>query len=152
MTLSAPPQVRYIATGATVDGDESWARRIAEHRHRRPTGWHTVETADVATELRANPQTPTLVDDLGGWLTALLDLRGWDSGSIAGDVEDLASAVEAFAAELVLVSPEVGLAVVPATVAGRRFSDELGSLNQRLAARCEQVVLVIAGQPMWVKS
>ena len=47
-----------------------------------------------------------------------------------------------------LVSPEVGLTVVPETVAGRRFADELGALNQRLAALCDRVVLVVAGQPV----
>ena len=41
--------------------------------------------------------------------------------------------------------------MVPATASGRRFADELGSLNQRLAALCDRVVLVVAGQPMTVK-
>jgi adenosylcobinamide kinase/adenosylcobinamide-phosphate guanylyltransferase len=50
-----------------------------------------------------------------------------------------------------LVSPEVGLTVVPATASGRRFADELGALNQQLAQRCERVVLVVAGLPVWVK-
>ncbi len=67
------------------------------------------------------------------------------------DVDDLLDAVAGFAAELVLVSPEVGLTVVPETAAGRRFADELGALNQRLAALCEHVVLVVAGQPVTVK-
>jgi adenosylcobinamide kinase/adenosylcobinamide-phosphate guanylyltransferase len=40
---------------------------------------------------------------------------------------------------------------VPATVSGRRFADELGTLNQRLARVCDGVVLVIAGQPLVVK-
>ena len=60
-------------------------------------------------------------------------------------------AVAGFGAELVLVSPEVGLTVVPETAAGRRFADELGTLNQRLAALCDRVVLVVAGQPLTVK-
>ena len=41
--------------------------------------------------------------------------------------------------------------MVPATAAGRRFADELGSLNQRLAQRCERVMLIVAGQPVPVK-
>jgi adenosylcobinamide kinase/adenosylcobinamide-phosphate guanylyltransferase len=45
----------------------------------------------------------------------------------------------------------VGLTVVPATESGRRFADQLGSLNQRLAAVCDRVVLVVAGQPLTVK-
>lgn len=95
---------------------------------------------------------PTLVDDIGGWLTAVLDASGWDDRPVTADVEDLVSAVADFAAPLVLVSPEVGLTVVPDTQAGRRFADELGAANQRLAAACDRVVLVVAGNPVWVKS
>jgi adenosylcobinamide kinase/adenosylcobinamide-phosphate guanylyltransferase len=61
------------------------------------------------------------------------------------------AAVSAFGSTLVLVSPEVGLTVVPATASGRRFADELGSLNQCIAALCDQVVLVVAGQAVPIK-
>ena len=67
------------------------------------------------------------------------------------DTDDLLDAVAAFGAPLALVSPEVGLTVVPHTESGRRFADELGTLNQRLAGLCDRVVLVVAGQPMTVK-
>lgn len=143
--------VRYVATGPAPDGDNAWTRRVAEHRDRRPAAWRTVETVDVAANLRADPNTPTIVDDLGGWLTAVLDRRGWTAEPIDTEVDDLLAAVEATAAHLVLVSPEVGLTVIPATESGRRFADELGLLNQRLAERCQQVVLVVAGQPLWIK-
>lgn len=143
--------VRYVATGAALTGDQDWQRRIAAHRHRRPPSWNTAETAEVAALLRTDPTTPVLVDDLGGWLTAVLDRRGWDAGSVEADVAELVAAVGTVSADLVLVSPEVGLTVVPATAAGRRFADELGSLNQRLADCCDRVVLVVAGQPVRVK-
>lgn len=74
-----------------------------------------------------------------------------DRGSVAAEVDELCRAVDGFSGPLVLVSPEVGLTVVPATAAGRLFADELGTLNQRLATLCERVVLVIAGQPLAVK-
>ncbi|HYB38306.1 MAG TPA: bifunctional adenosylcobinamide kinase/adenosylcobinamide-phosphate guanylyltransferase [Mycobacterium sp.] len=149
----APGQpVRYLATGSAVRADAAWSQRIAEHRDRRPAHWSTVETYDIATELRQSPSTPTLIDDLGDWLTAVLDRhRGWDGGSVAGPVDDMLSAVSTFCAPLVLVSPEVGLTVVPATVSGRRFADELGGLNQRLAGVCERVMLVVAGQAVTIK-
>lgn len=142
---------RYLATGPVTDSDESWARRVAEHRERRPAHWSTEEDPDVAGLLREDPGIPTLVDDLGGWLTGVLDRRGWTGASVSADVDELAAAVGSFTAALVLVSPEVGLTVVPATPAGRRFADELGVLNQRLAADCDRVVLVVAGQPLWIK-
>ncbi len=149
-SVGAESPVRYVATGTAAD-DEAWTARVAAHRARRPDHWSTVETADVATQLRSDA-TPTLVDDVGGWLTAAMDRAGaWTGGTVRADVDDLLDAVAAFTAELVLVSPEVGLTVIPETVAGRRFADELGTLNQRLAALCDRVVLVVAGQPMTVK-
>lgn len=150
-SVTAGETVTYLATAAHAADDPAWEHRVAEHRKRRPSWWHTVETCEVATQLRSASQKPALVDDLGNWLTAALDRRGWDGASIDADVADLTDAVRDFAAPLVLVSPEVGLTVVPATAAGRRFADELGTLNQRLAQCCERVVLVVAGQPLWVK-
>jgi adenosylcobinamide kinase/adenosylcobinamide-phosphate guanylyltransferase len=151
--------VRYIATGGNDSDDADWSARVAAHRQRRPAHWSTVESQDVAAQLRADPATATLVDDMGGWLVAALDRRDAWSGAqaaaaesvVSGEVDDLLDAVDGFAAPLLLVSPEVGLTVVPATTSGRVFADELGTLNQRLAQRCERVVLVIAGQPVTVK-
>jgi adenosylcobinamide kinase/adenosylcobinamide-phosphate guanylyltransferase len=142
--------VRYVATGAVAD-DEDWAARVAAHRDRRPGHWSTVETTDVATQLTSRA-LPTLVDDVGGWLTAAMDRAGaWTGGSVRADTDEFVAAVDGFTAELVLVSPEVGMTVIPGTAAGRLFADELGTLNQRLAATCERVVLVVAGQPVTVK-
>jgi adenosylcobinamide kinase/adenosylcobinamide-phosphate guanylyltransferase len=151
-SAGADQPVRYLATGAIPDADADWSARITAHRDRRPAHWSTVETTDVPMQLRSNA-TPTLVDDIGGWLTAVMDrCDAWTTGSVAADVADLVDAVKAFLSPLALVSPEVGLTVVPPTVSGRRFADELGSLNQQLAALCDRVVLVVAGQPLTVKA
>ena len=151
-SLQSDQPVQYLATGQVVDTDGAWRQRIAEHRDRRPSHWSTVETDDVARQLRRSPDTPTLIDDIGGWLTATLDKRqAWDGGSLSPDLDDLTAAVAEFNSPLVLVSPEVGLMVVAGTASARRFSDELGALNQRLAALCERVVLVVAGQPLTIK-
>jgi adenosylcobinamide kinase / adenosylcobinamide-phosphate guanylyltransferase len=154
--LPAGQPVCYLAPGATGAGDAAWVERVAEHRGRRPGHWSTVETDDIAGHLRRSPDTPALVDDLGAWLTGTLDRHhGWDGGSVGEPVRDtieaMLAAVSDFKSTLVLVSPEVGLAVVPATASGRRFADELGSLNQRVAQLCDRVVLVVAGQAVPIK-
>jgi adenosylcobinamide kinase/adenosylcobinamide-phosphate guanylyltransferase len=150
-SVRAGRPVRYLATGAVAD-DDAWAARVQAHRDRRPPHWSTVENTDVATQLRSDDASPILVDDVGGWLTATMDRAGaWTGGSVSAEIDDLVDAVAGFGEELVLVSPEVGMTVVPETVAGRRFADELGTLNQRLAALCDRVVLVVAGQPITVK-
>jgi adenosylcobinamide kinase/adenosylcobinamide-phosphate guanylyltransferase len=110
----------------------------------------------VAGQLRQFAGTPTLIDDVGTWLTAAMDRRNaWTEGSaadgLAADVDELVAAVGTFGSPLVLVSPEVGLTVVPATAAGSLFADTLGVLNQRLAAICDRVVLVVAGLPVSIK-
>jgi adenosylcobinamide kinase / adenosylcobinamide-phosphate guanylyltransferase len=148
--------VRYLAPGPAIAADEAWAHRVAEHRNRRPAHWSTVETDDITGQLRTPPHTPTLIDDLGTWLTGTLDRhQGWDDGPVPGAahdaIDETLDAMSAFPAPLVLVSPEVGLTVVPATASGRRFADELGILNQRMAGLCHRVVLVVAGQALPVK-
>ena len=145
-------RVQYVATGQVGHSDPAWRRRVDAHRDRRPSHWSTIETDDVAQQLRQSPDTAMLVDDIGGWLTAILDRRrAWEGGSISADLDELTIAVAGFRAPLMLVSPEVGLTVVAATTSARRFTDELGILNQRLATLCERVVLVVAGQPLVIK-
>lgn len=109
-----------------------------------------MEDADVPAVLSAGASEPVLVDDLATWVTGLLDDAGWerDAPSVATARTALVAAVDGFAGTLVLVSAEVGLGVVPSTSAGRRFRDELGALNQELAAVCDEVWLLVAGVPL----
>ncbi|WP_037180790.1 bifunctional adenosylcobinamide kinase/adenosylcobinamide-phosphate guanylyltransferase [Rhodococcoides fascians] len=150
------PVVRYVATGRRIAGDADWDARLDAHRARRPSEWSTVESSDglVETLREAHPGT-TIVDDLGTWLTGALDDAGaWDlaRGTVAPATDALCAAVQRYRGDLVLVSPEVGWGVVPATRSGRLFQDEMGTLNSRLAATCETVVLVVAGLPLPLKS
>jgi adenosylcobinamide kinase/adenosylcobinamide-phosphate guanylyltransferase len=151
-SLTADQSVHYLATGPVTDSDPGWRQRVAEHRDRRPPHWFTIETDQVARQLRLSPDTPTLVDDIGGWLTATLDRhRASEGGPISAELDELTAAVAGFNAPLALVSPEAGLTVVAATASARRFTDELGVLNQRLAILCDRVVLVVAGHPLPIK-
>jgi adenosylcobinamide kinase/adenosylcobinamide-phosphate guanylyltransferase len=147
--LAAEPEVVYVATAPPRDGDEEWARRVQAHVARRPRGWRTVETTDVAGALEA-ATVPVLVDDLGLWLTAAVDDAGAWEGPL--DVVDaaadrLVTAWRSCRVPAVLVAPEVGSGVVPATASGRRFRDLLGALTARLAADSDEVVQVVAGLP-----
>ena len=142
--------VRYIATAADpATGDPQWSQRIAAHRSRRPVGWQTVESADVAGRLRSDPDVATLVDDLGGWVSRQIDdVGGWDDDNfdLSDKIAEFVSAVADFTGDLVIISPEVGLSLVAPTPAGRLFQDQLGLLNNAVAATCDRTVLVVAGK------
>lgn len=141
--------VTYVAAGPVVD-DADWAERIAAHRARRPAEWSTYETRDVAGVLAWSPG-PVLVDCLGTWLTGVMDERElWESPTatavVNGLVAQLVAAVAASPADVVLVTNEVGLGVVPGHRSGRLFRDLLGTVNQRVGEVCDEVHLVIAGR------
>ena len=145
--------VTYVAPGPTTaeDPDPDWAARIAAHQGRRPATWTTLETRDLAGALRR--PGPVLVDCLGTWLTGMLNQeQAWDRSSqevhdlVAARLEDAAAALAQSAGPVVLVTNEVGLGVVPAHRSGRLFRDLLGTVNQELAAVCDEVHLVVAGR------
>ncbi|MDX6257292.1 MAG: adenosylcobinamide kinase / adenosylcobinamide-phosphate guanylyltransferase [Frankiales bacterium] len=157
--LAAEPDVTYVATAAARPGDAEWAERVRVHQERRPAGWRTAEEADLAG-LLASAAGPVLVDCVSLWLTGVLDAHGcWDdpgAGSVAMTgaataYEELLAAWSATRTRTVMVSSEVGWGVVPATASGRLFRDELGRLNAALAAAADEVVLVVAGLPLWLK-
>jgi adenosylcobinamide kinase/adenosylcobinamide-phosphate guanylyltransferase len=154
--LESFPQVLYVATGGSRNGDTEWASRVLAHQERRPGSWRTVETCDLVPLLK-DDGPPLLVDCLSLWLTDAMDAVGaWDDAEWADGgeralrerVRDLTEAVRETRRTVVAVSNEVGSGIVPATASGRRYRDELGRLNAAFAQECEQVVLVVAGQAL----
>ena len=155
-------EVIYLATSHA--GDAEMEARIAHHRARRPAGWRTVEQpialASALRELCA-PGRIVLVDCLTLWLTNLMFSSHQDYPEV-GPVDLAPLFVEERAAllawldepapgEVVFVSNEVGMGIVPYGAVSRAFADEAGRLNQDVAARCERVLFVAAGLPLALK-
>jgi nicotinate-nucleotide--dimethylbenzimidazole phosphoribosyltransferase len=161
--LAGEGEVEYVATGAVPTPDDpEWAARVAEHRRRRPSHWHTTETTDLERALSSVGPTPLLVDCLSLWLARVMDDCGaWDDEDpradregaaqdgaaqrVAARIDGLLRAWQASPRHVVAVSNEVGSGVVPGTSSGRRYRDELGRLNARLAAASDEVWLCTAG-------
>jgi adenosylcobinamide kinase / adenosylcobinamide-phosphate guanylyltransferase len=153
VAATAPPWT-YVATGQGLDAE--MAARIAHHQARRGTGWHTVEAPhDLAAAIDAAPAGAILVDCMTLWLTNRMLARADVEPGVEPDIEAETDGVEAALARrggvAVLVSNEVGSGIVPDNALARRFADLQGRLNQRLAARADRVVLVVAGLPLIVK-
>jgi len=144
--MALPSPWLYVATAEARDRE--MAERVAVHQRRRGPSWTTIETPrDVAGVLAANVNTPALVDCLTLWLSNVL-LADTD---VDAEIEHLDDALARAAAPIVLVANEVGSGIVPDNALGRRFRDLQGLLNQRIAARADRVVLVVAGLPLTLK-
>lgn len=129
----------YLAT-LNVGDDADLAARVEMHRRRRPAEWTTIECGeDLAGVLVATSGT-VLIDSLGPWLAGL--------SSQSDQVSSLCDAVRVRSDDTVMVSDEVGLSVHPETEDGRMFRDALGTLNQRVAEVCDDVLFVVAGRTL----
>jgi adenosylcobinamide kinase / adenosylcobinamide-phosphate guanylyltransferase len=156
--LARLERVDYVACGPLPSGeDPDWAERVRRHQERRPDHWTTMETLDLEDVLAGRlsspegPGAPVLVDCLSTWLAGVMEECGlWEGArdadkQLAERVDGLLDAWRATRRHIVAVSNEVGSGVIPGTVSGVRFRDELGVLNARIAAECEQVWLCVAG-------
>ncbi|MFK3791616.1 bifunctional adenosylcobinamide kinase/adenosylcobinamide-phosphate guanylyltransferase [Pseudomonas piscis] len=143
-------EVTYIATSQPLDGEMN--QRIAHHRERRPAHWGLVEEPlELARVLRqaASPERCLLVDCLTLWLTNLLMLE--DQQRLSAEREALLQCVAELPGDIIFVSNETGMGVVPLGELTRRYVDEAGWLHQALAERCQRVVLTVAGLPLTLK-
>ncbi|WP_323041872.1 bifunctional adenosylcobinamide kinase/adenosylcobinamide-phosphate guanylyltransferase [Gemmobacter sp.] len=135
----------YIATAEPWD--EEMRDRIARHRLDRGTGWHTVEAPLDLPAALSQTQGAVLIDCATLWLTNHL-LADHD---LDAETARLLDALARHAAPVIIVSNEVGWGIVPDNALARRFRDAQGRLNQRLAARADLAVAVIAGLPLVLK-
>jgi len=146
LIAALPPPWIYIATAEV--GDDEMAVRIKTHRARRGADWRTVEAPrDVAAALAASSVMPVMVDCLTLWLSNLL----LADADIEREIEALEDSLSAMKKSAVLVANEVGSGIVPDHPLGRTFRDLQGMLNQRMAARADRVILMVAGLPLALK-
>lgn len=143
-----PGERIYIATAE--EGDEEMRQRILDHRSRRGEAWRTVEEALRLPQALAREAVAgrfVLVDCLTLWISNLMQ-QGRD---VSGEVEALADALGGIAGSVAIVSNEVGLGIVPDNPLARRFRDQAGLANQRIAEAVSEVVFLAAGLPLKLK-
>jgi adenosylcobinamide kinase/adenosylcobinamide-phosphate guanylyltransferase len=137
--------VLYVATATA--SDEEMAERIAHHRARRPADWRTLESPCALPREIGETRT-VLVEDL---TLLLANLMEHDASACESLARAEVRAVLELPANVLLVSNEVGMGIVPATPLGREFRDALGRLNQHAAALVDEAYLLVAGLPLRLK-
>lgn len=137
----------YLATSPNIDDEMD--ERIALHKARRDDIWQTYETpVDITNMLFGNGAGVTiLVDCLTLWINNLV----YEKCNVEAEFGKLSRAITQSKADIILVSNELGMGLVPETKLNREFRDYQGQLNQLIAQKVDKVAFVVAGLPLWMK-
>lgn len=144
----------YIATAEVLD--EEMKERIEKHKKQRGDAWDTYEEplkiADVIRKIEGEYNV-IVIDCLTLWLSNLMH----SNLNIKVEIENLvgvlkSSKLRTLNSELIIVSNEVGMGIVPENELARRFRDMAGFLNQRVAGVADEVYMMIAGIPIKIKN
>jgi adenosylcobinamide kinase/adenosylcobinamide-phosphate guanylyltransferase len=142
--------VTYIATATAQDAEMQ--QRISRHQAERPDNWATVEApihlAEALQQADASGHC-ILLDCLTLWLTNLL--LADDEKQLRHEMNALLDTIPTLSAELIMVSNETNMGIVPLGELSRRYCDEIGLLHQQLASLCDTVILTVAGLPHVLK-
>jgi adenosylcobinamide kinase/adenosylcobinamide-phosphate guanylyltransferase len=154
LAVESDLHVTYIATAQVYD--DEFAQRISHHKHRRPAHWALVEEPFFLAETlkqHASPNHCLLVDCLTLWIAQWIcpdcnppQDKNWES-----ERQALLDTLPGLPGEIILVSNEVGMGIVPLGEINRRFQDEQGRLNQAVAKVCDKAMFMAAGLPLKLK-
>ncbi len=154
---SRAQRVCYVATSQPGD-DAEMLHRITRHQADRPASWQTIEEplalAD-AVEKALQSSDLALVDCLTIWLSNLFwEHRNSEQGRLDEFIQSQLGriAIAAKNSRIILVSNEVGSGTVPEPAVTRAFRDAQGLLNQWAAAAADEVILTVAGLPLYLKT
>ncbi len=144
-------EVVYVATAQVRDAEMQ--QRIAHHQARRPVHWQVIEAGHNLAQVlqqQAAVGRCVLVDCLTLWLTQLLcDVS---EAELQREVDALLTVLPTLQGQIILVSNETNMGIVPMGELSRRYCDEAGRLHQQVGALCERVTLTVAGLPLVVKN
>lgn len=147
----------YIATATAIDAEMD--SRIIKHQHDRGDSWQLIECplalAETLTDLDNN--NVYLLDCLTLWLNNQLyavheENRDQQAQHLQTEIDKLATRLASVNADIIIVSNEVGLGVIPMGESTRLYVDYCGWLNQKVAELSDKVTLVTAGIPLCIKS
>lgn len=142
--------VVYVATALVRD--EEMRQRVAHHQARRPANWQLIEAGGNLAEVLQSEAVAgrcVLVDCMTLWLTQLLCNN--DETQLRLEISALLQVLPELPGQIILVSNETNMGIVPMGELSRRYCDEAGRLHQQLGQICERVILTVAGLPLTIK-
>lgn len=146
----------FIATCPVLD--EEMNERIQRHQEERASGdWLTIEEPHcLESALEKAAKGVVVVDCLTLWVNNLMfeaekERRILSEEDVAGRSIQVLEAAQKFSGQVLFVSNEVGLGIVPENEMARRFRDLCGRVNQCIARASDHMILMVSGQPLVVK-
>ena len=158
LAVKAGGQVLFVATAEA--GDEEMMRRIEAHRKSRPAGWETLEiTNHIGSQItKKTGKAKTVIIDC---ITLLISnvFQQYEENAdpsllekaIVAEINELLDCIKRTKADFIIVTNEVGLGIIPGDKVSRLYRDLLGTANRMLAEKADEVCLMIAGIPVYVK-
>jgi adenosylcobinamide kinase / adenosylcobinamide-phosphate guanylyltransferase len=135
----------FVATGEGLD--EEMTMKIARHRQSRSSQWVTAEVPlDLSTWFKEHSRNyrVMLVDCLTMWLSNHIE-RGTKEREILEETRSLLRLIRRIGGRVVLVSNELGMGLVPAAAASRRFRELAGEVNRLVAQEADDTYFVVSG-------
>jgi len=153
--LNLAKGIKKVAFIATCEGlDKEMKERILKHKADRPENWKTFEEPKELGGLLAKMDNSfdCIIIDCFTLLVSNLVLSGCQDEAIIDKIKEFLSNLKKKKAKAIIVSNEVGLGIVPANKLGRRFRDIAGKVNQLVAKESDEVLFIVSGLPLIVKS
>ncbi len=144
--------VVYIATSNA--NDDEMLMRVKKHQAHRPDHWKTIEepiALAAALQQNAREDTCILVDCLTLWVTNLLMQAQEDDDLLKKEIEKLLAILPTLSGDIIFVSNETSMGIIPLGELTRKFCDETGLLHQNIASKSDRVILTVAGLPHVLK-
>ena len=147
-----PEQKCFIATAEPLDGEMKV--RIARHQEERGADFLTIEEPLHLASAIGSAQKNSgmiLIDCLTLWINNLLYHFAGDPNRMNHEIKSFLDIVSQKKSEMIFVTNEVGLGIIPGHSLSRRYMDEIGNLNQSLARICDEVIFMVSGIPTTIK-
>ncbi len=152
LARNIPGEKLYVATAEALDSE--MAERIAKHQQERGEGWQTHEEPQELIKVFKQLETRAgvlILDCLTLWLSNLL-IKDYDQEHILKEAIRLMDQSEHMQCLLIFVTNEVGSGIVPENKLARDFRDLVGAVNQLVAHRCDEVIHMVSGIPVTIKT
>jgi len=153
MNLAKSVGKRIVFIATCIPSDSEMKHRIKLHKKSRPRTWRVIEeeiNIDSALRKAKTGCDAILIDCMGLFISNFMAVESSDK-KIEEKVRRVIGQIKKSASDVIVVSNEVGMGIVPDNPLARRFRDLLGRVNQMMAQSADEVIMMYAGIPMVMK-